>query len=132
MTVREWLAPRLRGAPPELALAVEALVTEVATGERGEAIEPGGGVAGAETEIPWILAAAALRGFDAVLGTTEPGHESRSAALRLLAADASLTYAFEAAADLRAGALELADRLGPGGVLGAAFGRATARTGGAS
>ena len=106
MTLDDWLEPRLRGAPPELASAVRELLGE--------------GDADAEA-IPTRLAEAALRGFDEVLGDTRPDPASRRAALRLLAADASLTCAFEAAADLRLGAVELADRLGPGGRLGAAL-----------
>ena len=42
----------------------------------------------------------------------------RSAALDLLAADALLTYAFEAAADLDEDVGALADRVGPRGLLG--------------
>jgi hypothetical protein len=71
------------------------------------------------TGIPGLLAAAALRGFEDVLVETAADLQSRRAALRLLAADASLTYAFEAAADLELDVVDLADGLGPRGHLGA-------------
>ena len=63
---------------------------------------------------------AALRGFDDVV----EGMGSRPSALELLAADALLTYAFEAAADPSLGgsasrAVQLADRVGPAGEIGA-------------
>lgn len=104
MTLDGWLEPRLAKAPTELADAIRQLVRE--------ADEDG-------TDIPARLAAAALRGFDDVLTETAADLRSRRAALRLLAADASLTYAFEAAADLDIDVVELADGLGPRGVLGA-------------
>lgn len=91
-------------APSELADAVRQLLQE--PGEEGAGI-------------PARLAAAALRGFDDVLTETAADLRSRRAALRLLAADASLTYAFEAAADLDIDVVELADGLGPRGALGA-------------
>lgn len=111
MTLDGWLEPRLAEAPPELADAIRQLV--------GELDED-------DADIPGRLAAAALRGFDDVLTETAADLRSRRAALRLLAADASLTYAFEAAADLDVDVVDLADRLGPRGVLGAMLGAAAA------
>lgn len=104
--VDDWLAVRLAGAPPELGAAIRELVDEV----------PAAGT-GAEA-IPEHLAAAALAGFEGVLAETEVDRRSRRAALRLLAADAALTYAFEAAVDLGTDPWRLADRLGPNGLLG--------------
>ncbi len=104
MTLDGWLEPRLAEAPSELADAIRQLVCEL--DEDG-------------ADIPGRLAAAALRGFDDVLTETAGDLRSRRAALRLLAADASLTYAFEAAADLGIDVVEMADGLGPRGALGA-------------
>lgn len=98
-------------APSELADAVRQLVRE-----------PGED----DADIPARLAAAALRGFDDVLTETAADLRSRRAALRLLAADASLTYAFEAAVDLDIDVVELADGLGPRGALGAMLDAAAA------
>lgn len=103
MTLDGWLEPRLAEAPPELADAIRQLVRERDEGD---------------ADIAARLAAAALRGFDDVLTETATDLRSRRAALRLLAADASLTYAFEAAADLDVDVVDLADRLGPCGLLG--------------
>ncbi len=99
--VERWLEPRLADVPPPLADAVRAVVGRVA-----RAVEP--------DEIPDLLADAALLELDQVLGAPQ----SRAGALRLLAADASLTYAFEAAAELGDGAEALAIRLGLNGELG--------------
>jgi hypothetical protein len=106
--VEAWLAPRLAQAPEELAGAVRRLLGEVVDAR-------GGGLA---RGIPGDLAAAALRGFDGMIDDGETDQASRSAALRLLAADALLTYAFEAAADLGGDVLELAARAGVDGALG--------------
>lgn len=102
--VAEWLEPRLGGAPSELAEAVRGLVSDVTTDSRL------GGL-----DVPDTLAAAALRGLDGVLAQEEP---AREAALQLLAADASLTYAFEAAASIGTSVEKLALRIGPSGELG--------------
>lgn len=96
-----WLARRLEEVPPDLALAVRRLLGS----------EPGPG--------PDRMAAASLEGFERVAA----GAEDRDRALDLLAADALLTYAFEAAADPELGgsavaARALADRVGPAGKLG--------------
>lgn len=114
MTLDGWLEPRLAEAPSELADAIRQLVCE----------------AGDESvDIPGRLGAAALRGFDDVLTETAADLRSRRAALRLLAADASLTYAFESAADLGLDVVDLADGLGPRGALGAMLDAAVAGEG---
>ncbi|MFQ5528769.1 MAG: hypothetical protein ACE5FP_00320 [Gemmatimonadota bacterium] len=99
-----WLEPRLAGAPRELAEAVRALLRESAADSRESS-----------SDVPEVLAAAAMRGFDGVLSQADP---PREAALRLLAADAALTYAFEAAAALGRDVDALALRMGPSGELG--------------
>jgi hypothetical protein len=96
-------------APPELAAAIRELLAET-----------GGDGAGPAFTVPDGLAAAALRGIDEVAcRDAAPDRPVRDTALRLLAADAALTYAFEAAADLGADVVVLAERLGPRGALGA-------------
>ena len=98
-----WLEPRLRGAPPRLADAVRRCLGRVAPGE-----EPGG--------LSGWLAHAALEEF----GRVEAGRAGdRDEALRLLAADASLTFAFEAAAERGEDLGRLADEWGPAGRIGA-------------
>jgi hypothetical protein len=94
-----WLRPRLAEAPPELADDVLRLVASTP---------------GLDLEDPIsALIGAALAGLEQVAdGTGE-----RSEALRLLAADAALTYAFEAAAQSGRTA-EVADRVGLAGALG--------------
>lgn len=87
-----WLAQRLADVPPRLAAAVRELTQ-------------GGGAD--------ALADAALAAFERVAS----GGARRAGALDLLAADALLTYAFEAAADVETGgsaaaSLELAGRMG--------------------
>lgn len=79
-----WLAPRLADVPEELAEAVRACV------RRAELERPGG-----EATVARLLAAAAVQEFDRVVEL----EQDRRAAIRLLAADASLTYAFEAASE---------------------------------
>ena len=102
--VETWLEPRLVGAPVELAAAVRELLGEVEADADGRF-----------PDVPEALVAAALLGFDGVL---EPVDAAREVALRLLAADAALTYAFEAAASLGRDVDGLAMRIGPGGELG--------------
>lgn len=102
--VATWLEPRLAGAPAELAAAVRELLGEVETDADGGFLD-----------VPETLAAAALLGFEGVLERADP---AREVALRLLAADAALTYAFEAAASLGRDVDDLAMRIGPGGELG--------------
>jgi hypothetical protein len=96
-----WLEQRLDGVPPTLAAAVRECVGRVSG-----PVEP--------EEIPGVLAEAALHELDSALGQPQ----GRRSALRLLAVDASLTYAFEAAADLGTDARALAERLGLKGELG--------------
>ena len=116
MTLNEWLNPRLEAAPTELAVAIRELLREAQArgGDDGEAD-------GDASTIPGRLGAAALRGLDAVSGAdyAVERRAPRGTALRLLAADAALTYAFEAAADLGGDVVGLAVRLGPRGALGA-------------
>lgn len=101
-----WLEARLQTAPPELADEVRALVRAAAT---GGAVEPLGGGAVAD-----LLARAGLLGLDEVIAT-QSGRES---ALRLLAADAALTCAFEAAAETGGDVARLCGAVGPEGALG--------------
>ncbi len=104
LTLETWLARRLESAPPELAEAVWPLVRErLADGEDG-------------------LVQAAL----AALENATEGEATRAEAVTLLAADAILTYALEAAADPALGgsaarASRLAERAGPGGLIGERF-----------
>lgn len=98
----EWLETRLADAPPRLSGAVLACL------ERADPPEP------AETVSDW-LAWAAVGEF----GRVEAGRSGdRDQALRLLAADASLTFAFEAAAEGRRDLERLAGEFGPAGRLG--------------
>ena len=99
-TVLEWLEPRLSVVPDELDRAIRGVVARQAQRE-----EEGAGE---------VLARAALAELDSVV-TREP---TRAVALSLLAADATLTYAFEAAAGLGEDARALADQVGPRGLLG--------------
>lgn len=113
MTLNDWLNPRLAVAPPELARAIHELLREAGRGAPG-GTDPEGAT------IPGRLADAALRGIDEVAsGGGTADRSARGMALRLLAADAALTYAFEAAADLDGDVVGLATRLGPRGALGA-------------
>ncbi|MFO7588235.1 MAG: hypothetical protein R6X22_09205 [Gemmatimonadota bacterium] len=102
----QWLESRLRGAPPELAAEVRALL--FGTAERGPVEELGGG------PVADLLAAAGLAGLDEVAAA--PG--GRESALRLLAADAALTCAFEAAAGAGGDVARLCAAVGPSGALG--------------
>lgn len=131
----EWLRPRLERVPEELAGAVRDCVRRAGgggeapadgpapaggpapTGREGglEGDEPGdpGATSGREA-VPETLARAAVEEFERVGG----GSADREAAVRLLAADACLTYAFEAAADLGADVPGLADAVGLQGRIG--------------
>ncbi len=99
-----WLESRLATAPPELAEDVVALVRSAAEADRGEDADA----------IAELLTRAALMGLTEVA----EGHGRRQSALRLLSADAALTFAFEAAAELGADVAELCRRTGPRGELG--------------
>lgn len=96
-----WLEPRLRDVSAELADAVRLCL------ERASREPPAESAAA-------LLSRAALEEFDRVLELPQ----DRTAAVRLLAADASLTYAFEAAAELGDDVTALADRIGTRGRLG--------------
>lgn len=96
---RAWLASRLPGSPPELASEIERLVAAVPRVEQEDA--------------SMALARAAVSALEDVAS----GTGGRSEALRLLAADAALTYAFEAAAEAGTAAT-LATRVGLHGELG--------------
>lgn len=103
-----WLSRRLEEVPPDLAAAVRRL------------LEPGA------APDPDRMATASLEGFERVAA----GGDDRDRALELLAADALLTYAFEAASDpdlggSAASARGLADRFGPAGELGRRAARET-------
>lgn len=96
-----WLEARLAETPPELAASIRRLCGEDLSAD------------------PRDMATRALDAFGRI------GRESqtRERALELLAADALLTYAFEASADPELGgtaerAVSLARELGPGGELG--------------
>ena len=99
-----WLAKRLADAPPELAADVRALVHGVAGDETDQSGEG----------VPTLLVRASLAGLEEVID----GLGRRDSALRLLSADAALTFAFEAMADLGGDVEELCQRLGPGGEFG--------------
>ncbi len=98
--MRTWLEPRLGAAPPELAAAIRDCLERAAPAP--------------ERAVPDALARAAEETLARV--AAEP--QTREAAVRLLAADALLTYAFEAAAETGADLRALADRFGPAGALG--------------
>lgn len=98
----EWLEARLRDVPPRLSEAVRRCLSRAEPPEPPEAVSV------------W-LAWAALGEF----GRVEAGRAGdRGQALRLLAADASLTLAFEAAAERDEPLERLTREWGPAGRLG--------------
>jgi hypothetical protein len=99
-----WLESRLAAAPPELAADVRILVREA----EGDGLDESGDAIAA------LLAHAALDGLAEVV----EGLGRRDSALRLLSADAALTFAFEAAADLGGDVRTLCHNLGPRGEFG--------------
>ena len=113
--VRAWLKPRFRGVPTDLAAAVRAAVDrELEAGkanaeESADTADP----AGSTESVAGVLARAALRELDRVTAM-----EDREAALALLAADAALTYSFEAALDHGSSPTSLAAAVGLRGALG--------------
>ncbi len=150
--VLSWLEPRLEEVPPELAEAVrevarrglEALEAADAAGsgagddgaddDAGDPAPdpgPGGMPAGIEPDrpapeplpdpgsVPDTLAWLAVRELDRV----GDAPQDREAAVRLLAADACLTWAFEAAAERDEDLEGLADRSGLRGRIGRLLGR---------
>jgi hypothetical protein len=102
-TIR-WLESRLATAPPELGADVLSLVRSAGAADRGESGEA----------IAELLTQAALKGLTEVAD----GHGRRQSALRLLSADAVLTFAFEAAAELGADVESLCRQIGPRGEFG--------------
>lgn len=96
-----WVEAKLRGVPEELADEIRLLVLQ-------------DGPAAGRSRVAEALANAALRGLDEVVAR----EGDRGTALRLLAADAALTYAFQAAAELGEDVSALAERVGLGGELG--------------
>lgn len=96
---REWLGARLAEAPPDLAADILRLLDTTPGLDFSDPVS--------------ALVEAALAGLEQVAG----GKGERTEALRLLAADAALTYAFEAAAEAGRSA-ELAARVGLDGELG--------------
>lgn len=142
--VLSWLEPRLEEVPGELAEAVRDAVRRglAALDEAGAdgPPEPEAAAGAAEPEdfprgvepgraaprplpdsasVPDTLAWIAVRELDRVADAPR----DREAALRLLAADASLTWAFEAAAELDEELEGLADRSGLRGRIGRLLGR---------
>ncbi len=95
-----WVEAKLRGVPEELADEIRLLVLQ-------------DGPAAGRSRVAEALANAALRGLDGVVAR----EGDRGTALRLLAADAALTYAFQAAAELGEDVSALAERVGLGGEL---------------
>ncbi len=104
---RRWLEPRLKDTPPELAADILSLLEAV---PEATLLDP-----------PRALAAAAVAGLSQVAA----GAGDRTEALRLLAADAALTWAFEAAADTGT-VVELVEAMGLRGELGLLLGNRAA------
>lgn len=140
--VLSWLEPRLEEVPDELARAVRDAV------RRGlEALEAASGSAAEGSVTPAEAPEAMPHGFEPGRAAPEPLPDTSSvpdtlawiavreldrvadaprdqdAAVRLLAADASLTWAFEAAAELDEELEGLADRSGLHGRIGRLLGR---------
>jgi hypothetical protein len=113
--LERWLESRLAGVPAELGAQVR---TSLADREPADSAE----------QVASAFGEAALRGLDRV----RAGQQSREDALHLLAADACLTYAFEAAADLGGDPAALAWRFGASGALGARIREAMAERSGSS
>jgi hypothetical protein len=101
-----WLEARLRTAPDELSRDIRRLVAETPPSDLQDPVRG--------------LARAALTGLEQVAD----GTGARQEALRLLAADAALTYAFEAAAE-SGRSEELAEWVGLRGELGRRLAGAT-------
>jgi len=101
---RRWLRSRMSNAPPELAADILRLIETTPDLDLSDPVT--------------ALATAALAGLEQVAD----GAGERGEALRLLAADAALTYAFEAAADSGRTA-ELAEWVGLDGALGSRLAR---------
>lgn len=102
---REWLDARLREAPARLAEAVRECLDRAAPSEEPESVGE------------WLA-----RSAEQELERVADGADEEDVALRLLAADAVLTYAFEAAAEEGTDLKALAGELGPAGRLGRRLG----------
>ncbi|MDB4949206.1 MAG: hypothetical protein JWM27_1855 [Gemmatimonadetes bacterium] len=115
MTAAEtWLRERLSDAPPRLLDAMVAAVRS-AGAEAGVAVDPAASVDRDDGGVPDALAAAALMLYERVLA----GSGKREDALPLLAADALMTHALEAQAEIDADGLAGFDeRWGAAGKLG--------------
>lgn len=100
-----WLEPRLDRVPEELARTVRDCVRQAAA-------DPASG--GGGESVPGLLSRCAAEELDRVVARPE----ARDVAVRLLAADASLTWAFEAAAELGEDVAALADAAGLRGRIG--------------
>ena len=94
MTIAEWLEPHLNAAPEALGARIRMLARPVAT----------------RTDLPVALAEIGHRTLESVIA----GEGNRSAALDLLAADALITLALLAQAEIDP--LRLADWPGPSGI----------------
>ena len=108
---RAWLSQRLEDVPARLTEAVEELLDRASRPEqRPEGVRPAG------DSVPDFLAYAAICELERVARQDQ----DRELAVRLLAADACLTWAFEAAADRGEGEAleELAEANGLRGRIG--------------
>lgn len=103
----DWLRPRLDDVPADLAEAVRACVRSADPAD--DAADPADGAG-----VPALLARGAVAELDRLIDRPA----DRDTAVRLLAADAALTYAFEAAAEFDADLPALADRIGLRGRIG--------------
>lgn len=105
-----WLEPRLEEVPEELAEAVRGCVRRA--GE--EDLSASGAGSGEPATVSGFLAEAAARELERILDLPQ----DRATAIRLLAVDASLTYAFESAADRGEDVSALSERYGLRGRFG--------------
>ena len=99
--LERWLDSRLAGVPADLGSQVRASLADRPAADSVE-------------QVIEAFTEAALRGLDRV----RVGPQTRRDALHLLAADACLTYAFEAAADLGGDPATVARGVGARGALG--------------
>ena len=104
VVAERWLEGRLGEAPPELAAEIRTLVRAVADDSEDESGDA----------VALLLGRAGLSGLDEIVD----GRGGRESALRLLAADAALTLAFEAGAELNGDVQVLCTWLGLRGKLG--------------
>lgn len=111
--LERWLEARLSGVPEALGLEVRTALADRAPANTVE-------------EVVTAFGDAALRGLDQV----RVGPQSRRDALQLLAADACLTYAFEAAADMGGDPANVARTFGARGALGTRIAHAMMQRGG--